>query len=121
MDTTHFKEKLIEKERELVSDLARFEGEARDAGGAEVRDSTDDATVEQGASEDLEEATILSRTLEQVRDALVRIEKGTYGKCATCGREIPRARLEAIPWALYCVEDQEKLDAREPTHLGSTL
>jgi DnaK suppressor protein len=121
MDTTHFKQKLIEKEQELLADLARFEGEARDAGEVEVRDSIDDATAQQGASETLEEATIVSKTLEEVRDALVRIEKGTYGKCAACGREITRARLEAIPWALYCLEDQEKRDARATAHQGSAL
>ncbi len=121
MDTAHFKQKLMDKERELLADLARFEGEARDAGEAEVRDSIDDATASQGASDALEEATILTHTLEDVRDALIRIKTGTYGKCTACGRDIEPARLEAVPWALYCLEDQEKQDARMAARQGSTL
>ena len=51
-----------------------------------------------------------SQTLIQVQDALHRIEDGAYGKCIACGRQIEAARLEAIPWAPYCLEDQEKQD-----------
>ena len=42
--------------------------------------------------------------LNAVEAALARVEQGTYGQCAECGRDIPRARLDAIPWAVYCVE-----------------
>ena len=76
----------------------------------EVRDSTDAATVSQGVSESLEEETLATDTLRQVRDALQRIQAGTYGKCSVCGRPIEAARLEAVPWAEYCFEDQEKRD-----------
>ena len=80
-------------------------------GEAEVRDSTDDATSSQGTSESLQEDTLASQTLTQVHDALRRIEEGAYGKCAACGRQIEAARLEAIPWARYCLEDQENQEA----------
>ena len=50
---------------------------------------------------------------EQVRYALQRLEEGTYGKCAVCGRQIERARLEAVPWTPYCLEDQEKQDCKQ--------
>ena len=56
----------------------------------------------------LQEDTLASQTLTQVHDALRRIADGTYGKYATCGRQIDAARLEAIPWTSYCLEDQEK-------------
>ncbi len=52
----------------------------------------------------------MSQTLEAVEDALQRIKDGTYGRCTLCGREIEAARLEAIPWATYCLEDQERRD-----------
>jgi DnaK suppressor protein len=90
---------VLEKKRsDLLSDLARLKGEARDAGEAEVRDRTDDATAQQSSAEALEEVTLESRTLEEVEDALQRVADGTYGKCITCARPIPPARLEAIPW-----------------------
>jgi DnaK suppressor protein len=121
MNTKHLEQKLREKERELQSDLARFESEAQLAGDREVRDPTDDATASQGTSEAFEEGTIVSQTLEQVQDALHRLEDGTYGTCLVCGRPIEPARLEALPWAANCLEDQEKQDARGAIHEGSTL
>jgi DnaK suppressor protein len=102
---------LREKQRELLADLARLKGEAREAGEAEVRDATDEATADQGSAEALEEVTMESRTLEQVEDALKRVADGTYGKCVICGRQISPARLEAIPWTPYCLEDQAKQPA----------
>jgi len=44
------------------------------------------------------------RILNAVEAALARVERGTYGQCAECGRDIPRARLDAVPWAEYCVD-----------------
>ena len=122
MNNERFKQRLLAKERELQSETARLEREARDSGEAEVRDSTDDATSSEAASESLQEATVASQTLAQVQDALHRIEDGTYGKCTACGRQIEAARLEAIPWALYCLEDQKKHDqAAHVQQGGSTL
>lgn len=47
--------------------------------------------------------------LHQVDDALTRVEAATYGVCANCGRPIPAGRLEARPFAEYCVSCAEKL------------
>jgi DnaK suppressor protein len=122
MNTERFKQRLLDKERELVEEITRLEDEARDSGTAEVRDSIDDATSSQGTSEALQEDAIASQTLTQVRDALKRIDDGTYGKCVACGRQIEAARLEAVPWAAYCLEDQERQDKRaHAPQGGSTL
>jgi DnaK suppressor protein len=122
MNTERFKQRLLNKERELVEEMGRLEHDARDSGEAEVRDSIDDATSSQGTSEALQEDVLLSQTLTQVRDALMRIEDGTYGKCIACGRQIEAARLEAVPWAAYCLEDQEKQDKKaHAPQGGSTL
>jgi DnaK suppressor protein len=101
---------LREKQRELMSDIARLKEEARDSDDTEVRDTIDDANAQQGSAEALETITQESRTLEQVEDALRRVADGTYGKCIICGCPIEPARLAAIPWTPYCLEDQEKLD-----------
>jgi DnaK suppressor protein len=121
MNTKHYKQRLLEKERELLADIARIEEEARAGGEAEVRDPIDDATTAQSVSEALQEGTLASQTLLRVQDALRRIEDGTYGKCLDCGREIEPARLEAIPWAEYCLEDQERRDQAAHVQGGSTL
>jgi len=47
--------------------------------------------------------------LRQVDEALVRMDAGTYGICAHCGRPIPPERLEVRPFAEYCVACAEKL------------
>jgi DnaK suppressor protein len=46
--------------------------------------------------------------LEQIAAALDRIKEGTYGVCEDCGKEIPEARLEAIPYAPLCVRCMSK-------------
>jgi DnaK suppressor protein len=110
MNTVHFEKRLRDKERELQSLLAGLEGEGRASGESEVRDTTDDATASQGAAESFQEGSLVSQTLQQVQDALQRIRDGSYGKCTRCGRPIEPARLEAVPWTPYCLEDQEKQD-----------
>lgn len=46
----------------------------------------------------------LKSQLSAIDMALSRIEKGTYGICASCGKEIPAARLEFRPSSIYCVD-----------------
>jgi len=43
------------------------------------------------------------KLLMEIEDALARIENGTYGICEANGEPIPKGRLDAIPWARYCV------------------
>ena len=47
--------------------------------------------------------------LRQVDEALMRMDAGTYGICAHCGKPIPPERLEVRPFAEYCVACAEKL------------
>lgn len=45
--------------------------------------------------------------LREMHDALGRIENGTFGKCALCGSEIDRERLEAVPYTRLCINCEE--------------
>jgi DnaK suppressor protein len=56
--------------------------------------------------------TIDMKLLREISDALVRIDQGTYGVCLECEEPISSKRLEAVPWARYCVTCQEQLAAR---------
>ena len=47
--------------------------------------------------------------LTEIQAALTRLDEGKYGLCEGCGQPISEARLEALPAARYCVEDQAKL------------
>ncbi len=46
-----------------------------------------------------------------VRAALDRMDSGDYGVCASCGRPIPQARLEALPYAIRCVRCEEQRES----------
>ncbi len=46
----------------------------------------------------------------EIEEALKRIEKNTYGICELTGKTIPKARLEAIPWARFTVQAQTQLE-----------
>jgi RNA polymerase-binding protein DksA len=50
--------------------------------------------------------------LERVDDALAAIKGGTYGICKSCGNEIPKERLEALPYVAMCVDCQRRHDKR---------
>lgn len=54
----------------------------------------------------------LERQLEQVEEALERLERGTYGYCLDCGEEIDHARLKAIPSASLCIGCMEHRERR---------
>jgi DnaK suppressor protein len=44
--------------------------------------------------------------LAAVEAAIARLDDGTYGTCLRCGRPIAPERLDALPWAAYCIECQ---------------
>lgn len=53
--------------------------------------------------------------LDWVDTALDKMETGRYGICDRCGRDISLERLEAVPWAVFCIECQKKSDGIDPT------
>jgi DnaK suppressor protein len=110
MDTEHFRKRLLEKERELLADISRVESAAREARSAEVEDPIDQVTSSEIKAVGFTEGTLAAQTLAQVRQALQRLNDGTYGTCIECGRSIEPARLNAVPWSAYCRDDQEKQD-----------
>ena len=52
------------------------------------------------------------KLLREVADALHRIDEGNYGICPECEEPISAKRLDAVPWARYCVACQEQVAAR---------
>lgn len=51
-----------------------------------------------------------SRQLQLINEALQRIESGDYGDCMNCEEPINEKRIEAIPWARYCIKCQELIE-----------
>ena len=52
------------------------------------------------------------KLLREIADSLHRIEDGTYGDCMECEQPISAKRLDAVPWARYCVTCQEDIALR---------
>ena len=102
----------LEKEKaELEKDLGRIarplnreEGDYETSFEELGTDKDDNATEVDQYTQNLSVENSLEKRLQDVLDALARIEKGTYGKCGKCQKEIPEERLKANPSANFCME-----------------
>ncbi|MEX2253817.1 MAG: TraR/DksA C4-type zinc finger protein [Acidimicrobiia bacterium] len=78
--------------------------------GSEVFDDgfadSSQVTAERGELEAI--ASTLTETLQEVEDALAKLDEGTYGRCESCGSQIADARLEAMPAARLCIDCASK-------------
>jgi DnaK suppressor protein len=54
-----------------------------------------------------------SNMLRQIRRALGRIADGSYGVCLHCEEDISAKRVNAVPWAAFCIKCQEQVDRHE--------
>ena len=113
MDVARYKRALLKKEQDLLAYMQRIEAGAREPVESEVHDEIDEVTSAEVRAAAFRENTIEYQTLQQVRAALRRIEDGSFGKCIACGREILPARLDAVPWTPYCIDDQRKHDEQQ--------
>lgn len=74
---------------------------------ARQADSADQAAAEYDRQTLAHKAALARQTLRNLTQALERMRQGTFGECAECGNDIEAKRLEAIPWARYCLKCQE--------------
>jgi DnaK suppressor protein len=111
MDVQHYKERLLELEQELAARSQRETTLGREQTADSARDAGDASVADEDASEDFTEAELDSIVLQQVRDALNRVDDGTYGQCAVDGGPIEAKRLDAVPWTPYCLKHQTLLEA----------
>jgi DnaK suppressor protein len=99
-------ELLTLRERVLGAAQDIVEGEAEDG---ELSSAAGDQHIADHAGEmvdrELDESlgANAGQIVREIDRALARIDDGTYGLCARCGREIPEERLEAVPYATLCV------------------
>ena len=108
MDTNKFKDTLAAEQALLEGELkniARFNTETNvweATPNTEMMNESDDNDAAD-RFEDFEERTSMLATLQSrltdVKDALAKIENGTFGKCEVCGQPIEKDRLEANPAA----------------------
>jgi DnaK suppressor protein len=106
VDTNEYKSVLLAKEKELVKRMGVAAEAARAQTGA--IETGDKSVTDAEEGEEFGEADIDTDLLQQVRDALGRIEKGTFGKCVVDRRPITEKRLKAIPWTPYCRKHEQE-------------
>lgn len=91
--------------------IANAERERR-ASSTKHSDSADEAAAEYERQTLTFKAAAARQVLINLNHALERIRKGTFGECAECGSDIEAKRLDAIPWARYCLKCQELREHR---------
>ena len=107
----HFKQLLLEKRREILKNVNEIEDEALNKSRLDATGDLSSMPIHMAdlGTDNFEQEFVLGlmdserKLLHEIDDALQRIDEGTYGICEGTGKSIRKARLEAQPWARYCV------------------
>ena len=119
MDTEGTRKRLLAERNRLLAlrqATARLVDEDVEAAGSELSHAdqhpADEATELFEEERDLGLERDVDHLIAEVDHALQRLDEGRYGICEACGRPIPDERLEAVPAARHCLEDQARLERR---------
>lgn len=98
--------------REAIANLhIRYSAGSSAAGPADGVEDLEESAREMEEREGEQSIFVNQRALlDEIEQALLRLNEGTYGRCSECGQPIPEKRLEAIPWAardLVCETHRE--------------
>lgn len=91
----------------------RLGGELKDLRNYKSGDTGDSADLafDSGSEEVASQlAELEARELRQIERALQRLKQGTYGVCEGCGKKIPVARLNALPFSTTCIQCQREME-----------
>lgn len=106
------KKTLETRAQDLRKKIARTQQDGR-ALDADSQDAIDRSVTDSTKEFLFHQSTQERRLLNLTEAALRRIADGTFCECANCGEAINQKRLEAVPWAQYCIACQEKLERGE--------
>ena len=104
---------LSELKSQIISNLVASSEEFR-----EIVEGMDPKDMVDVASDDIDRKMIEAlgvqelKRLKSIDSALLRIQQGKYGLCLKCSKRIPPDRLEAIPYALMCIECKTEEERR---------
>jgi DnaK suppressor protein len=119
-NTEEFKQRLLAEEESLTSRIQTSGTNLLDLGGGpSVRDWSDASVRDEENDGQPQEGDIDLTTLNQVRNALKRIEDGTFGQCLVDGGPIEEKRLRAIPWTPYCLKHEELQEQKNPHRISN--
>ena len=112
LPSERLKNALLAERAALTAQLPQLSVMAEEDGVGYSTHPADDGTAAFDQARDLAVLINAQHVLQQVDDALARLDNGTYGLCVNCGKEIDAARLTAIPYAPLCLDCQSKRERR---------
>jgi DnaK suppressor protein len=107
----HFRKMLMEQLPEHVANVRDDQAAALEIADDGVKDSLDMSMLDVNQEIALRLGERESQMVADIDQALMRIDEGTYGVCARCGKIIDERRLEAMPTARYDAECQTIIEA----------
>lgn len=115
MDMKATRERLMREQKSRRDLAARLRTEEANPPENSELSSVDQHQAELGTEtfereRDLTALMMVEAELEDIQRALRKIEQSTYGVCEECGKPIADERLEAKPWARYCIVHQEQME-----------
>ena len=94
----------------LREELRALGGDSDDENGSVRNHIADDGSNVQEQERILRVEADLQSIFGQINDAYERMDEGTYGICARCGKEIAEERLEYLPFVAYCIDCQSIIE-----------
>jgi DnaK suppressor protein len=114
----HFRKKLEEKHRQLVEEVGKTVLYAKGPEDDAIKDLGDQASSAYNREFLFELGNGDRRLLKEVVSALQKLDQGNFGACERCGEPIADKRLEALPFARYCIDCQRVVEEEERTAAG---
>ena len=113
-----FKKRLIEKERQLVEEVGKSALYGKDQEDDSIKDLGDQANTAYTREFFFELGNGDRRLLREVVAALAKIDAGSFGSCERCAEPIADKRLDALPFARYCITCQRLVEEEERMATG---
>ncbi|MFQ6108319.1 MAG: TraR/DksA family transcriptional regulator [Candidatus Aminicenantales bacterium] len=106
-----YKKKLLTRKNEIINKLNEVYTESKEVEPDFAQDVGDKAETSYTKEFLLSLSDSERKQLLMIDEALKRIEACEYGTCQMCHKPISKKRLNAIPWAIYCIQCQEKAES----------
>src|SRR5687768_13701726 len=101
-----YRDRLLERRESLFSQVTEAEMSSRERDLEATQDPADMAANAYTKELLISMSANDRKLLDLIDEALVRVEKGEYGECVNCGEPVSERRLDAVPWARYCLKCQ---------------
>jgi DnaK suppressor protein len=106
-----YKKTLVARRNEIVRKLSEFRNESKEVETDIAQDVADKAESSYTKEFLLSLSDAERDLLFQMDAALRRIDRGEFGNCQMCQKEISKKRLNALPWTPFCIDCQEKAES----------